>query len=252
MKTIKVSTGVDTFYADRGRGLPLVMLHPGLVDSRALDGAAEALSEDFHVYTPDRRGHGRTPDVDGPLTYDLMADDTIAFIEAIDEGPVKLMGYSDGAVVALLVTKKRPDLVERLVFAAGVFNRDGWETDVLDADAEPPHFMKESYGEVSPDGIDHYDVVSAKVAEDHKTEPSLRAGDLTTIFTRTLIMIGDDDEVRLEHSIEALRSLPDAELAVIPGASHAFLVEKQSLALHIISEFLIKIAAETFAPIRRA
>ncbi len=54
---------------------------------------------------PDRRGHGRTPDVDGPITYDLMAADTVAFLEALGCGPASLVGWSDGALVALGVAR---------------------------------------------------------------------------------------------------------------------------------------------------
>src|SRR5258708_14259203 len=103
---------------------------------------------------PEQRAQGRTPDVDGPLSYDLMAGDTIAFIERVIGQPVYLMGCSDGAVVALAVARRRPDLVRRLVFAAGVFHHDGREKGVLDG--EPPEWLRHAYGELSPDRLGHY------------------------------------------------------------------------------------------------
>jgi pimeloyl-ACP methyl ester carboxylesterase len=69
---------------------------------------------------------------------------------------------------------------------------------------------------------------------------------------RTLVVVADDDEVRLEHAIEAYRSLPDAELTVVPGTSHGLLVEKPGLCNLLITEFLTKEPAPTFAPIHRA
>jgi pimeloyl-ACP methyl ester carboxylesterase len=63
------------------------------------------------VYTPDRRGHGRTPDVDGPITYEAMAADTIEFIERIVGAATRVLGMSDGAITALYVDMERPDLV---------------------------------------------------------------------------------------------------------------------------------------------
>ena len=83
------------------------------------------LAERFHVYTPERRGHGHTPDVDGPITYQLMADDTIAFLDAVVGGPADLVGHSDGAFVAMLVAMQRPDLVNRLVMISGGFDKSG-------------------------------------------------------------------------------------------------------------------------------
>ena len=103
--------GVRMWYDKQGTGEPLVMLHPGGADSRAFAPNLEALTPHFTVFLPEQRGHGHTPDVDGPLTYEFMVEDTIHFLEQVVGGPVRLMGMSDGAVVALLVAKKRPDLV---------------------------------------------------------------------------------------------------------------------------------------------
>jgi pimeloyl-ACP methyl ester carboxylesterase len=240
------------WYDERGHGDPFVMLHPGGagVDSRALTPNVETLSQQFQVYTPEQCAHGHTPDVDGPISYELMAQDTASFIESVIGRPVHLLGCSDGAVVALLVAMRRPDLVRRLVFAAGVFHRDGWAEGILDG--EPPDFLKESYGQISPDGIGHYEAVVAKLARMHAREPTLTGGDLGKIGCRTLIMVADDDEVRLEHAVEMYRSLPNAELAIVPGTSHGLLVEKPGVCNLLIGEFLTKDPVPTFAPIRRA
>ena len=95
-------------------------------------------------------------------------------------------------------------------------------------------------------------MVVNKVTEMHQAEPSLTVTDLSRITTRTLVMIGDDDEVALEHAIALYRALPDAELAVIPGTSHGLLVEKPDLCNTMIGDFLANDPAPTFAPIRRA
>lgn len=244
--------GILMWYDERGQGDPCVLLHPGGagIDSRALDPTLGGLARAFRCYTPEQRAHGRTPDSDGPLSYELMAGDTIAFIETVVGQPAHLMGCSDGAIVALEVARRRADLVRRLVFAAGVFHHDGWEKGVLDGD--PPEFLRQSYGELSPDGIGHYDVVVAKLAAMHASEPSLSEADLAQVTVRTLIMVADDDQVRFAHAIAMYRSMPDAELAVVPGTSHGLLVEKPELCNLLITEFLVKDPVQTFAPIRRA
>jgi pimeloyl-ACP methyl ester carboxylesterase len=240
------------WYDERGDGDPLVLLHPGGagVDSRALDPNLEALSRRFRTYTPEQRAHGHTPDVDGPVSYQDMAQDTIMFIDKVIGRPVHLFGCSDGAVVALMVALGRPALVRRLVFVAGVFHRDGWEAGILDE--ELPEDFRHSYGAVSPDGAGHYDEVVAKLAAMHDREPALTPGELSAIACRTLVMVGDDDQVRLEHAIEMYRRLPAGELAVVPGTSHGLLVEKQDLCNWLITDFLTKDPVPTFAPIRRA
>jgi pimeloyl-ACP methyl ester carboxylesterase len=239
------------WFDERGHGDPLVLLHPAPVDSRAFGANLDGLAEHFHVFTPDRRGHGHTPDPGGPMSFELMAADTIEFLETVVGGPAYLLGYSDGAVVALLTALHRPDLVRRLVCAAGVFHRDGWEAGVLDNDAAPPEFMRDSYAEISPDGREHFDVVMAKLADEHAHQPSLTERELHTLATRTLVMVGDDDEVRLEHALAMYRALPDAELAVVPGTSHGLLPEKPELCNRLIVDFLGNDPVPTFAPIRR-
>jgi pimeloyl-ACP methyl ester carboxylesterase len=245
-------SGQGLWYDEHGAGDPLVLLHPGGagVDSRALTPQMTAFAERFRVYTPEQRAHGRTPDAAGPLSYEQMAADTIGFIDDVIAAPVLLLGVSDGAVVALTVALRRPDLVRRLVLAAGIFHRDGWHDGVLDG--EPPDFLEASYAELSPDGADHYQVVVAKLAAMHAAEPSFTVADLGQVTSRTLVIVADDDEVRLEHAVAMYRAIPEAELAVIPGTSHGLLVEKPELCNKVIETFLTTEPIETLAPIRRA
>jgi pimeloyl-ACP methyl ester carboxylesterase len=245
---------VRTWYDEYGQGEPLILLHPGGagVDARAWSPNLQSIAERFHVFTPERRAHGRTPDVDGPITFELMAADTIAFLETVVGEAAHLVGCSDGATVALLVALRRPDLVRKLVLVAGVFHRDGWAPGVLDPDNAPPEFLERLYGEVSPDGPAHYPVVVAKLAQLHAEGPTLTSGDLNGISTRTLVMLGDDDEVTLEHAIALYRGLVDTELSVVPGTSHGLLVEKPALCNTIILDFLANDPVPTMAPIRRA
>jgi pimeloyl-ACP methyl ester carboxylesterase len=245
-------SGIRTWYSEMGIGEPLIMLHPGGVDSRALAPNSKVLSVSFHVFLPERRGHGHTPDGNDPYSYELMADDLIHFLENVVGVPARIMGCSDGAVVGLLVAKKRPDLVERLICAAGVFNRNGWyDPDAASNVTELPEFMINSYADVSPDGVDHLPIVLKKLNKMHTDGPLLTSSDLKDIGCRTLVMIGDDDEVTLEHAVEFYRSLPKGELAIIPGASHGLLVEKPDLCNKIMIDFLTLDPVQTFAPIRR-
>jgi pimeloyl-ACP methyl ester carboxylesterase len=246
--------GVRTWYDEHGEGEPLVLLHPGGagVDSRAFGPNLGPLAARFHVYTPERRGHGRTPDVPGPITFDAMTQDTVAFLETVVGGRAHVVGCSDGAIVSLLLALSRPDLVDRLVLAAGVFHFDGWLPEVIDPANEPPEFLERLYAELSPDGAEHYPVVVGKLAQLHTVEPALTPDDLGQVRSRTLIMAGDDDQVRLEHAVALYRGIPDAELMVVPGTSHGLLVEKPDLCNAMIVEFLTTEPVPTMAPIRRA
>ncbi|OZE24935.1 hypothetical protein CH262_13160 [Rhodococcus sp. 05-2255-1e] len=230
---------VDTWYAEVGDGEPLVLLHPGGADARALDVNVAGLSSAFRVLTPERRGHGRTTDVSGPglsseLTFSDMVDDTVAFIEQVVGRRTRLAGCSDGGVVALLVALQRPDLVDRLACVASVFHRDGWGGGLSGlGDADRSDFVR-------------------RLDDMHSADPALTASDLAELSVRTLVMIGDDDEVSIEHAAEFYRSMPVAELAIVPGTSHGVLVEKPALSNAILLDFFTRDAVQTFAPIRRA
>ena len=146
-----------------------------------------------------------------------------------------LLGYSDGAIVALHVALARPDLVADLVFAAAPATVDGWYDGVLGVD--PPEFMADAYGEVSPDGREHWPVVVEKMARMHADSPRIDATRLGALTSPTLVVLGDDDEVRLEHAVDVYRALPNGELAVIPRSTHGFLVEKPELFARLIRDF---------------
>jgi pimeloyl-ACP methyl ester carboxylesterase len=91
-----------------------------------------------------------------------------------------------------------------------------------------------------------------KMSRMHRSEPTLKASDLAGVRSRTLVMIGDDDEVLLEHAAELYRGLADGELAVVPGTSHGLLVEKPRLCNTMILDFLMNDPVRQMAPIRRA
>jgi pimeloyl-ACP methyl ester carboxylesterase len=242
---------VRTWYAEAGVGDPLVLLHPGLADARAFGPNLPALADRFRVLTPERRGHGHSPDVPGPITFEAMAADTIGFIEQVVGGPVRLAGCSDGAIVALLVALDRPDLVERLACIAGPFHRDGWIPEAIDPANQPPEFMARSYGEVSPDGAEHFPVVVDKLARAHVEGPTVDVAQLARLECRTLVMVADDDEVTLEHATAFYRALPQGEFAVVPGTSHGLLVEKPALCNAVLVEFFGAEPVATYAPIHR-
>jgi pimeloyl-ACP methyl ester carboxylesterase len=244
---------VKTWYDEHGSGDPLVLMHGGLVDARFFEPNLEALAERFHVYTPERRGHGHTADVPGPISYQLMADDTIAFLEAVVGRPADLVGHSDGAFVAMLVAMKRPELVKRLVLISGGFNKSGEAVPDMESNVdELAQFLGPAYGEVSPDGEDHFKVVATKVGEMAAVEPNLQASDLAKVTQRTLVVFSDDDLMTLSHAIEMYDALPNAELAIVPGTSHFLTQEKPQLVNELVLDFLTNDAVQTVAPIGRA
>ena len=103
----------------------MLLLHGGLCTAETFDAQAAALAEQYRVYVPERLGHGRTPDIDGPLTYEAMARHTIAFMDALGIESAHVAGWSDGALVGLLVALRRPLLVRKLALIDQFVTLDG-------------------------------------------------------------------------------------------------------------------------------
>ncbi|MFG1941511.1 alpha/beta fold hydrolase [Nonomuraea sp. NPDC048826] len=242
---------VRMWYDERGEGEPLVLLHGGFSDSRDFDGNLGGLAGRFRLLLPERRGHGHTADVPGPITAEVMAQDTIAFLDTVVGGPVRLAGYSAGATVALSVAVRRPDLVDRLVLISGAFDAAGLIVAPSAAGPLPPPLV-ERYAEVSPDGAGHLPVVVAKIARAVAEERGLTPADLRAVACPVLVMAADDDIVTLEHTLELYRSLPDGHLAVVPGTSHLLLHERPGWCAGLVEDFLTTGPRPTWMPLRRA
>lgn len=134
-----------------------------------------------------------------------MAEDTEALIKHVDVGPVRLVGYSDGAVIALLTALRGPDLVSRLVLISGVFNRDGWimPLDHDAVDSIPPE-ISDRYAQVSPHGREHFTVLGHKLTDMAEEDLGITVDSLAGLKVRTLVIAADDDLISLEHH----RALP--------------------------------------------
>ena len=248
--------GVHTYYEEHGSGDPLLLLHGGLADADSFGQQTPALADRYRVIIPERRGHGRTADVDGPITYDLMSDDTIAFMDALGTGPAHLVGWSDGGDVGLLVAIRRPDLVRRLVTMGSNFSAEGLTAEAVAAFT--PHtptsvipVMRDMWRATAADP-ERFEVVLEKMERCWNEDYAIPPADLARIAAPTLVMVGDDDIATFEHTIDLYASIPGAQLAVIPGASHLAPIEKPELVNRLILDFL---AAEgpptTLMPLRR-
>ena len=251
--------GVKTWYDAEGKGEPLVLLHGGLCTNETWGAQRLEFASRFRVFLPERRAHGHTPDVEGPLSYGDMAKDTVDFLTSVVREPAHMVGWSDGGIVGLLVAIARPKLVRKLVVIGANFEpalhvTPGAEAMFEGLTPDSPHLamFRSLYEAVSPDGPEHWAVVFAKVVDMlRREEPNIPATDLGRISAPTLVMVGDDDLPGLEHTIALYGAIPNSELAVVPGTSHALPMEKPSLVNQLVLDFLANEPVATLMPIRR-
>ena len=247
--------GSDIWYEVTGSGDPVVLLHGGLSDGTAWGLQVPHLAERYTVFVPDRRGHGKSPDADRAFHYDDMADETIGFLETIVGRPAHLVGWSDGGIVAILVARRRPDLVIRQVLIGANFHYDGLLPEFHmpdDPDAADVAVLKSIYEGVAVEP-NHWADFYAKATTLFETEPTLSADDLSAIAIPTLVLAGDDECITHAHTVELFEALPDAQLAIVPGTSHMLHFEKSALVNQLILDFLAETQPPTtMLPLRRA
>lgn len=236
-----------------GEGTTTVLLHGGMCTADTWVMQLDAIAAGRRVLLPEQRGHGHTADV-GEVSYELMAADTIAFLESVAGGPVDLVGWSDGGDIGLLVSLERPDLVRKLVVIGANFHHEGTRPELLDGAAEDDEgsMLRTGYEAVSPDGPEHWPVIKAKLLDMWRTGPTLTTDDLARIDVPTLVLVGDDDAIHLAHTVALYESLPQGQLAVVPGTSHLVPIEKPDLVNQLVVDFLDDGAVVSMLPMRRA
>jgi pimeloyl-ACP methyl ester carboxylesterase len=241
--------GVHTYYEVHGSGDPVVLLHGGMCTAETWDAQTSALAGHYQVYVPERFGHGRTPDIEGPIGYENMAQHTIAFMEAAGLDSAHIAGWSDGALVGLLVALRRPSLVRKLVLIDQFVSLDGapsWYkpfVSSMTADNAPPG-MAERYGSLSPDGPGHFPVVFEKLHRIWAADTGVEVADLAHVSAATLVLAADGGAITLEQVADLRRALPAVQVAIVPGTTHGLCMEKP----HIVNQLMADFLADEQAP----
>ena len=197
---------ITLHFTESGAGEPLVLLHGNGEDSTYFEHQVGFLARRFHVFALDTRGHGRSPRGTAPFTLDQFACDLACFLDARGIGAAHLLGFSDGANVALLFAMAHPSRVKSLVLNGGNLYPAGLEPEVRAEDAEA--------------------VAQARAAGDvHKLEllrlmtdePHIRPADLGAICVPTLVVAGTNDMIIPAHTHLIAQSIPGAQLRFVEG-----------------------------------
>jgi pimeloyl-ACP methyl ester carboxylesterase len=227
---------LSMYYEVHGKGRPLILLHGAYMTADMMEPILPGLAKIRQVIVPEQQGHGRTADIDRPITYEQMADDTAALARHIEIDHADVVGYSMGGGIALQLAIRHPALVRRLVVASATFSSDGMPAAALEMfpSITPELFagspIEAEYLRTAPNPGDFPKLVE-KLKQLDTTDFAWPEEDIRRIAAPTLIVLGDSDGVRLEHAVEMfklrgggvmgdLAGLPESQLAVLPGTAH--------------------------------
>jgi pimeloyl-ACP methyl ester carboxylesterase len=252
--------GLKMYYESHGSGRgaarPLVLLH----------GAFSRIETDFGMLIPtfaktrkviavEQQAHGHTGDIDRPLTYEQMADDTAELLRQVQIENADFLGYSMGGGIATQIAIRHPELVHKFVFAGGTsYNAAGYYPEMIEgektmtADAFAGTPWKAGYDSVAPNPAS-FPALVAKIKDLDVNWVGWKPEEVQAIKAPALLIIGDADIVRPEHTVEMFRLLgggvagdlhpmPSAQLAILPGTTHVTLITRTDWLRSMVTAFL--------------
>lgn len=202
---------IALYSTERGEGFPLVLLHGNGEDGGYFARQLEYFSRDYRVIAVDTRGHGRSPRGSAPFTLDQFAADLKAFLDGRGIGRAVLLGFSDGANVALLFALRHPDYVEALILNGGNLSPSG-----VRAPVQLPICLGYAAACLCA-RFDRRAVPKRELLGLMVTQPHLHPADLAALRCPTLVIAGDRDMSRASHTRLIHASIPGAALAILPG-----------------------------------
>ncbi len=233
--------GHKIYYAVRGSGPTLVLLHGG-GDSgeHSFEQQIELFALHHHIIAPDQVGQGHSPDVPGPLSYSGMMQDTAALLQGLKLRNVDVIGFSDGGILALMLAARHPELVRRLVISG--------------ANIAPEGLTEEERASLRAAQSPRPRTVDEKLTQlwlHSPTVDELSPALLAKIKQPVLVISGDRDAITLEHTLQIYRTLPHAELCILPGTDHGTFSGRPQWLNPIITAFLDRAEASGAAALKR-
>ncbi len=246
--------GMRMYYEVSGTGDPIVVVHGAYMNIPSMGAIVPRLARTHKVYAVELQGHGRTTDIDRPITYQNLADDVAAFMDSVGLRKADVFGYSMGGQAALQLAIRHPAKVNKVVAASVAYDLKGWQpvyTELIPQmtvemiTAMP--FAKE-YPKLAanPNGFPE---LARKLIALEK-EPMAWEADLKALKTPVLVIAGDADVATLEHSVALFRllgggvmgdmgkPLPASRLAILPATSHTAVITQVELLHGFIEPFL--------------
>jgi pimeloyl-ACP methyl ester carboxylesterase len=244
--------GMQMYYEVSGEGEPIIVLPGAHMNIITMGKIVPLLAETHTVYAVEFQGHGRTNDIDRPITYENLADDVAVFMDAVGLERADVFGYSMGAGAGLQLAIRHPDKVDHLVAASVSYSFEGWQPVYKDMIPQMSLEMfapfEEQWKALAPNP-EGFEAFIDKMIALEREEFDWREG-VEALKTPVLLITSDADVTVLEHSVELFRllgggimgdmgvPLPKSRLAVLPATSHTAIITQTDLLIGFMEPFL--------------
>jgi len=246
--------GMRMYYEVSGEGEPLIVLHGAYMNIPTMGDIIPRLAETRKVYALEFQGHGRTNDIERPITYPNLASDVAAFMDAVGLEKADVFGYSMGGAAALRLAFDFPEKVDQLIVASVSYDMSGSQPEFLQMiPTMTPEmfvgtFMEDAWKQYAPNPDGFRPFVERMIALEH--EPLAWEEEVKNLEHPVLIIAGDSDMMTLEHVVSMYRllgggyagdmgkPLPASRLAILPATSHTAVIDQVDLLLGFIEPFL--------------
>ncbi|WP_276812487.1 alpha/beta fold hydrolase [Faecalibaculum rodentium] len=195
--------GFQLAYEEAGSGIPLILLHGNGEDRSYFRHQIKDLQNLRHIYALDTRGHGQSPRGTAPFTLNRFVRDLEEFMDQNGIKQAELLGFSDGANIALLFALKHPDRVTKLILAGGNLFPEGMD----------PKDLEEIQEEYKTATGFQKELLSLMV-----NEPHIQPEELKKLIMPVLVTAGSEDVILEEHTRLMAEAMPDSRLVILSGS----------------------------------
>ena len=198
-------------YIEKGEGFPLILLHGNGEDCSYFEHQIEPFAQHFRVIAIDTRGHGQTPRGDAPFTIRQFAEDLLVFMNQRGIAKAHILGFSDGGNIAMVFALAHPERVEKLILNGANLDASGVKRKIQ-IPIEIGYRMATLFAKRSPKARLNAEMLGLMV-----NDPNVKPEELSHLQCPTLVIAGNNDMIKDAHTRLIAKSIPNAELAIIPG-----------------------------------
>jgi pimeloyl-ACP methyl ester carboxylesterase len=214
-------SGARFYYETYGDGVPLLLIHGNGDSIGGFKGQIGAFARHHRVIAMDSRGQGKSELGSARLTYEQMAEDTNALLDHLGLKQVKVLGWSDGGIIGLLLTIHHPEKVSMLAIMGANLQPDGAYPWAVEGIARVRDRVTAKLSDnKNPKDLQQQLQFQLQLLDLLGNQPHIPLTDLATITIPTLVMAADRDVIRDEHTLSMFHALPKSQLAIFSGATH--------------------------------